>query len=154
MTQARELAVARYAAVRGAPVVAPAEHAGPFAQDGLAITLWQYAEKQPYEIADVAAGRALLELHRALADFSGDLPLLSERLDRAESVISTPDGLPRLAPADRAFLAERFAALRVEAESGARPHRVLHGGPHTANLLATREGPRWIGRASCRERVS
>jgi len=144
VTQARELAVARYAAVRGAPVVAPAEHAGPFAQDGLAITLWQYAEKQPYEIADVAAGRALLELHRALADFSGDLPLLSERLDRAESVISTPDGLPRLAPADRAFLAERFAALRVEAESGARPHRVLHGGPHTANLLATREGPRWI----------
>jgi len=49
-----------------------------------------------------------------------------------------------LAPSDRAFLAERFLALRVEAESAGRSRRVLHGGPHTANLLATREGPRWI----------
>ncbi len=143
-TCARELAVVRHAAVRDAPVVPPAEHAGPFTQDGLAITLWHYAEEMPDEISDAEAGRALLELHRALDDFNGDLPPLSQRLDRAESVISTPTAVPCLAADDRAFLAERFAALRAEAESRGRAHRVLHGGPHTANLLATREGPRWI----------
>lgn len=90
VTQAREFAVVKHAVARRAPVVAPAEHAGPFTQDGLAITLWQYAEEVPHEISDAQAGRALFELHRALADFGGDLPPLSERLDRAESVISAP----------------------------------------------------------------
>jgi Ser/Thr protein kinase RdoA (MazF antagonist) len=106
--------------------------------------LWQRADELPDEIPDGEAGAALLQLHCALADFSEELPALSERLDRAASVVSTPAAVPRLAWVDRAFLAERFAALRAEAESGGRLHRVLHGGPHTANLLATREGPRWI----------
>jgi aminoglycoside phosphotransferase (APT) family kinase protein len=144
VTQARELAVVRHAAARGAPVVPPAEPAGPFIQDGLAITLWRYAEELPEETSDAEAGRALLELHRALADFDAVLPSLSERLERASSVISAPAAVPRLAPHDRAFLEERFAALRADADSGGRAPRVLHGGPHTANLLATREGPRWI----------
>ncbi len=144
VTDARELAVVRHAVAHGAPVVPPAEHAGPFTQDGLAITLWQHAEELPDEISDAEAGAALLELHCALADFSGDLPPLSERLGRAASVISSPVAVPRLASVDRAFLAERFAALRAEAESSGRSQRVLHGGPHTANLLATLEGPRWI----------
>ena len=143
-THARELAIVRHALTRGAPVVPPAEDAGPFTQDGLAVTLWRYADELSDEVTDAEAGGALLELHRALVDFSGDLPPLSDRFDRAAAVISTPSAVPRLAPSDRTFLAERFLALRVEAESAGRSRRVLHGGPHTANLLATREGPRWI----------
>lgn len=143
-THARELAIVRHALTRGAPVVPPAEDAGPFTQDGLAVTLWRYADELSDEVTDGEAGGALLELHRALVDFSGDLPPLSDRFDRAAAVISIPSAVPRLAPSDRAFLAERFLALRVEAESAGRSRRVLHGGPHTANLLATREGPRWI----------
>ena len=144
VTQARELSVVRHAVARGAPVVRPADDAGPFEQDGLTITLWRYAEELPGELTDAEAGAALLQLHRALADFDGDLPALSARLDRAASVISIPAAVPRLAPVDRVFLAERFGELRAEAESGGCSDRVLHGGPHTGNLLVTGEGPRWI----------
>ncbi len=126
------------------PSFPPAASAGPFTEDGRTITLWQYAEELPDEITDSEAGAALLDLHRALADFGGYLPPLSERLDRAAAVISTPTAVPRLAPADREFLAGRFVALRRETESMGGSSRGLHGGPHPANLLATREGPRWI----------
>ena len=143
-TYAREIAVARHAIVRNGPVVAPAEAAGPHLRDGLAISLWEYLEELQAELTERQIGVSLRAFHEALHDFAGSLPRLDERLDRAGEVIADPAAVPRLAAADREFLDTTFRALRAEASSPDASHRVLHGGPHSANLLSTPAGPRWI----------
>ncbi|MDX6543271.1 MAG: hypothetical protein QOK32_874 [Gaiellaceae bacterium] len=143
-TYAREVAVARHALARHGPVVAPAEAAGPHLRDGLAISLWEYVEELPARPSERQVGVSLRAFHEALLDFAGSLPRLDERLDRAGDAIADPAAVPRLAPADREFLDSTFRALRAEAMSTDAAHRVLHGGPHSANLLSTPAGPRWI----------
>jgi len=143
-TYAREVALARHAIARNGPVVAPAEAAGPHLRDGLAVSLWEYVEELPGRLSEHQIGVSLRALHEALDDFGGSLPHLDERLDRAAGVIADPSAVPRLGAADREFLATTFGALRVEASSHDGSPRVLHGGAHSANLLSTPAGPRWI----------
>ena len=143
-TYRREIAVARHAAERGGPVVRPAAVPGPFDSDGLVVALWEYAEPLPREPDEGELGLALRALHAALDDYDGELPPLDERLDRAAAVVGDPIAVPKLDQPDRGLLEAAFAALRARA--GARPRRlrVLHGGPHSSNLLVTTTGPRWI----------
>ena len=143
-TYAREIAVARHALARNGPVVAPAEAAGPHLRDGLAISLWEYVEELPERLSEHQIGVSLRALHEAFEGFQGSVPRLDERLDRAGEVISDPAALPMLAEADREFLDTTFRELRAEASSQEGDVRVLHGGPHSANLLSTPAGPRWI----------
>jgi hypothetical protein len=143
-TYAREIAVARHAIVRNGPVVAPAEAAGPHLRDGLAISLWEYVEELQAKLTERQIGVSLRAFHEALHDFAGSLPRLDERLDRAGEVIADPAAVPRLAAADLDFLDATFRTLRAEASAPQASHRVLHGGPHSANLLSTPDGPRWI----------
>jgi molybdopterin-guanine dinucleotide biosynthesis protein A/aminoglycoside phosphotransferase (APT) family kinase protein len=146
-TQAREVAVARHVSTRGGPVVAPATHPppGPHEHDGLSLTLWEYAEVEPRAIAPAATGAALRALHRALEDYPGPLPALDERLERAHAVVSADDRLPALARDRREFLRDAFERLRERAAvAAAGPSRILHGGPHSGNLLPTREGLLWV----------
>ena len=143
-TYAREVALARHATARNGPVVAPADAAGPHLRDGFAISLWEYVEELPERLSEHQIGVALRALHEALDDFGGSLPHLDERLDRAGDVIADPAAVPRLGAADREFLATTFQTLRAEASSPEGNPRVLHGGAHSANLLSTSAGPRWI----------
>ena len=86
------------------------------------------------------AAAALRALHRALADYAGPLPALEERHARAHAAVS--GDLRELAPDRREFLRDAFERLRQRAH-GASAY-VLHGGPHSGNLLPTRDGLLWI----------
>jgi molybdopterin-guanine dinucleotide biosynthesis protein A len=141
-TQTREVAVARHVSARGGPVVAPATRPrpGPHEHDALSLTLWEYVEVAPREVPPMEAAAALRALHRALADYAGPLPTLEERHARAHAAVS--GDLPALEPDRRRFLRHAFERLRQRAH-GASAH-VLHGGPHSGNLLPTRDGLLWI----------
>jgi molybdopterin-guanine dinucleotide biosynthesis protein A len=145
-TYERELAVAEYAAVRDAPVVPPTSELppGPYAFDGIVVTLWTHVDELPGEIAPLEAGRALRALHDALADYPGSLPSLWERLEQAQRIADDAAASPALAEGDRRFLSDALRTLRRTLADFALPERALHGGPHESNLLRTPAGPRWI----------
>jgi molybdopterin-guanine dinucleotide biosynthesis protein A len=140
---AREVAVAAHAVAHGAPVVPPTALAppGPHRAGDLAVSLWELVEELPGEPTPDEHAVALRALHEALADYRGRLPDLEERLADAQAVA---DDLPTLPGPDRALLSASLRRLRAEALAGTPLSRVLHGGPHGANLLRTRAGLRWI----------
>jgi molybdopterin-guanine dinucleotide biosynthesis protein A len=138
---AREAALARAVAERGGPVLPPTTHppAGPHLARGLALTFWPYVEPAGGEPSPAALAASLRELHEALAAVATPLPPLAATLDRAEAL-----ELPALEEDDRRFLATALRELRRRLDAFRLPERALHGGPHDANLLRTRDGLRWI----------
>ncbi len=80
----REVAIAGFLASKGAAVVPPATEVppGPHRRDGYLMTFWRWvAEDGSGRPNGEAAGRALRELHAAMASFSGDLPLMGPIVD-------------------------------------------------------------------------
>jgi hypothetical protein len=140
---AREVAVAGFVAERGGPVVPPAADAGPYWQDGLAISLWQHvvAREETARPADV--GRALGRLHLAARDCPADLGELHPATDQISDGLTV---LARNAVVDAGTLAalrarhvEALADLRA---AGGEPI-VVHGDAHHGNLLGA-DGWLWI----------
>jgi Ser/Thr protein kinase RdoA (MazF antagonist) len=121
-----ELAFARAAAERGAPVVTPADH-----RVYGKVTFWQYVAHRRPEPGDAPAiGKSLRALHAAVADL--DLPLVRfDRLDEAESVASSQLTLDAIA-----FARERLAQLELT-------ERPIHGDAHVRNAFMTDSGPLW-----------
>jgi Ser/Thr protein kinase RdoA (MazF antagonist) len=143
---ARELAVARHLADRGAPVVPPAIEvpAGPHLIDGLAVTLWQFVEHRAAEERDgVDAARALRAVHAALADFPGALPPFSATSRRARALLDDPTALTALPPADRMFLIAAHERIAARLAAFMMPAHPIHGDTHLGNVLITADGPRW-----------
>ncbi|HXV94261.1 MAG TPA: phosphotransferase [Pseudonocardia sp.] len=142
---AREVAVARYAAERGGPVVAPAAEPGPHTARGLAITLWTHHETAPDVPGPEVVGTALAALHAAAAGCPAPLPHLAPARDQVTEAL---DALER----DRAVGPEVLTALRAQhAEvltglDGTGPAlTVLHGDAHAGNLVRGADGAwRWI----------
>jgi len=143
---ARELAVARHLADKGAPVVPPAIElpAGPHLVDGLTVTLWRFVEHRPAEESDgVDAARALRAVHEALADCPGVLPPFGDTSCRARALLDDPSALPALAPADRLFLVATHDRIAGELAAFVMPTHPIHGDAHLGNVLITANGPRW-----------
>lgn len=146
---AREVALARYLAEAGAPVVPPAGALppGPHVRDGLAMTLWPYfpaAPDGPQTPGPDRFGGMLRELHDVLAGYPGPLPYLGTPYGDIAAVLDgalPPGAAPELTAGRRRELGERFARLRVALDG--RPGRPLHGDAHPGNLLPTRHGWRW-----------
>lgn len=144
---ARDVALARFAAERGVPVISPCDDppAGPHIVDGLAVTLWPFTRHDRGEVASPGeVGRLLGELHQVLRDFPGEMPAGGTSTDvlRMLDLLDTPS----TPAAELARLRARAAEVisRAAAASADRPSQVLHGDPHPANLLLTSAGPRWI----------
>lgn len=145
---AREVAMTAHLVGLGAPVVAPSREvpAGPHEHDGFAISFWTYLEPDPGRTPTMADCAAMLpELHRAMASFPGELPLLApaaNEVPRGLAALDAADDL--LSPAERALLidtAERLRPLWMREDGDCVP---LHGDVHPGNLIATRGGLVWI----------
>lgn len=144
---ARDVALARFAAGRGLPVVAPcaAPIAGPHEVDGLAITLWPFTPHRAEQVpAPDVVGTLLLELHQALRGFPGEVPAGGPLTEIGRMLALLDTGGLR---------AEDLKLLRSRAEDDVErarlaaaewPAQVLHGDPHPGKLLVTPDGPRWI----------
>jgi hypothetical protein len=123
-----ELAIAAHAARAGAPVVLPSDllDPGPHEHDGHVVCFWQYVEPVG-EVDPRAAGRALREIHEALADYPGELPGLHTG--------DTLDLLDSLEPSEDVEFLSALASRRIPG-----PVQTLHGDAHLGNCLP---GPLW-----------
>lgn len=148
-----ELKIAQELAVLGAPVVHPAPEMPQVvhSRNGFEVTFWRYhAQRASPEIPAGRIAGALRQLHAALAKISpavrARLPSYMQELDSARSLLAEPDGLPALFAPDRRLLAATFDRLQAEmvALVTSNDIRVLHGGPHSYNVLVVDGEPTFI----------
>ena len=146
---ARELAVVEHLAERHAPVAPPwgDAPAGPHVEGAFGLTLWQFIDHRPVDDesqADViAAGLTLREIHRALADFCGELPSYWEKFDECRSLLDDPSALPALRGDDRRFLRAVYDYVVEKLDAADLDVVPIHGDAHLGNVLMTRNGPLW-----------
>lgn len=128
----REVAVARFLAEAGHPVVAPWVTPGPHVAEGLEVSLWEWVEATAGVVAAADFGRMLGALHQALAPYPADLPVLVGPLTDVATALEVSSH-PTLHRA-----AEELVPLAL-----GWPRQPLHGDAHTGNVLLTSSGPRW-----------
>ncbi len=138
----REIAVARFLADRGAPVIPvhPEVPPGPHERDGYPINFWQFVTVVDEEPVADAIGRALFRCHDILRDFPEPLPamaILHETL-RLLDTLAERHAFP---PASLALLRDRL--LSANSALGRFPRQALHGDAHMGNLMNTTVGLLW-----------
>ncbi len=129
----REVAVARWLADSGAPVVPPWSDPGPHRGAGHDVSLWTYLPDTGRTVEPAAFGALVGELHAVAAGYPHPLPRLVGPL--------TDIAAARLRSNDSLLHAAADAVLPLVAVMPGRP---LHGDAHTGNVLMTPDGPRWL----------
>ena len=128
------------------PRVAPRVHE----QGGFAVTLWTfYGSRTARKLLPGEYAEALQELHSVMRGLSVEAPHFTDRVAEAEHLVSRRDRTPALADVDRELLAETLRSLRRSICSRSAPEQLLHGEPHSGNVLGTKDGPRFIDLETC-----
>jgi hypothetical protein len=135
----RELDVGAFLAARLASVVAPTTEIdpGPYVRGDRWMSFWEYVEVRDAPLEASAIGRALRDLHDALAEYRGPLPPRSAVLGEIDWLLDALHADAELT-ADRDRLAEVIHELERTTE-----RQPLHGDASLSALLATSSGPRW-----------
>jgi Ser/Thr protein kinase RdoA (MazF antagonist) len=144
---AREVAVARYAARHGAPVVPPAKDVdpGPHIKDGFALTLWTHVKTREELASETVVGEALARLHLAMREFPAEsLPPRLPVHAQIENGLAALERDEFVAPRTLATLHGLHREMTDELAEVQGTNGVLHGDAHPWNLLRTPEGWRWI----------
>jgi aminoglycoside phosphotransferase (APT) family kinase protein len=144
-----EVDIARRLFEVGSPVAA-LESPEVFVRDDFVITLWTYYEPvtaQAIPPADYAG--ALERLHAGMRQVDLPTPHFTDRISEARTLVADHDRTPRLADADRVFLAGTLDRLRRAVSDSGRPEQLLHGEPHPGNVLPTSVGPLFIDFETC-----
>jgi len=141
---AAELDVALHLERSGAPIV-ETSHELPvlaYEEGDYAMTFWRHqAQDLEAAVSDVAAGRALAEVHRALDTFIAPTRSFMDRqVRRAGDVLANPLSLPDLSQSERNFLHQTYLALISAVRDRGFEYRLLHGDPHRGNYLAAQNG--------------
>jgi hypothetical protein len=134
----REIDVGAFLGERMAEVVVPAKQLdpGPYRNGDLWLSFWDHVEVTDTPLEAPTIGRALRDLHDALAAYRGPLPPRSEVLSEIDWLLNAlEDDVPVLA-AER----DRLAEVILEDAPDQQP---IHGDASFSNLLATGGGPRW-----------
>jgi hypothetical protein len=132
-------------AVRSSPLIAP----GPFERDGLWMTFVELVEGNGHQeqlgSGDDAErfGRALRELHEALAPYDGDLAGFVDLGRDIERLRRALRPSAELSAGRIDLLGERLAALRQALFAASLPAQALHGDASVGNLLHTPSGVLW-----------
>jgi hypothetical protein len=138
----REISVGAFLAERMTSIVAPTKEIdpGPFVSGNRWVSFWEHVEVCETPLGASEIGRALRDLHDALAEYRGPLPPRSavlHEIDWLLNALSGGDGVSELSP-ER----DRLAEVILEHEH-ATDQQPLHGDASLSNLLATGSGPRW-----------
>lgn len=148
----REHAIARELAVLGAATSRPVSDLSPAVHEGTGfmVTVWHYVEHD-HAVATPpeAVTASLAELHTALDQTVTPVPLFTDELLDARRALDDDVFMSALAPADRDFLRAAFDRALEELAALPFEHQRLHGEPHQANHLATRDGVVWVDFESC-----
>jgi hypothetical protein len=136
----------------GCPVAALEPRVEPrvYEQDGFVVTLWTYYE--PVTRRDVTAAAyadALERLHAGMRTVEVPTPHFTDRVEQAQQLAASRAHTPALTDADRELLGTTLRRLRrVIGETGS-AEQLLHGEPHSGNILTTRNGLLFIDLETC-----
>jgi Ser/Thr protein kinase RdoA (MazF antagonist) len=145
----RELAVARYCVAAGAPVVPPAERAGPYFTSMSAFSLWQCVRVVGSPSNDDAC-ETYLSLRGVLDSFPGALPDFREAIHAAYAALESGE-CSGISGADARFLQGALAADLARLATFAWEPMALHGDAHPGNLALTSRGALWLDfESACR----
>ena len=148
-----ELQVAQELVALGAPIVSPASvlPAVVHRRSGFEMTFWRYhAQLATAEIPPDRVARALTSLHASLSRLSpalkASLPSYATELRVARSLLADQATLPALERVDRDLLVTTFDRLQTRLDDLAPVNRfvVLHGSPHSYNVLLVNNEPAFI----------
>jgi hypothetical protein len=95
-----------------------------YERDGYAVTLWSYYEPATPEISPAAYADALQRLHAGMRKLDVSTPRFTDRVARAEQLVTGRDLTPELADADREVCGPHDDGARAEED---RPS--LYNGP-------------------------
>lgn len=116
-----------------------------FVHDGFKVSMWTYlAPVQPRILPPPEYAQALERLHGGLRQIAVTTPHFTDRVAAVQQDVSRHDITPDLADTDRALLANTLRDLTRSIMSRRTAEQLLHGEPHSWNVLNTRNGPLFI----------
>jgi hypothetical protein len=76
-------------------------------------------------------------------------PHFTDRVAEAQQLVASRDLTPALPDADRELLSHTLRSLRGASSDRGAEEQLLHGEPHPANVLRTKNGPLFIDLETC-----
>ena len=147
-----EVQVGRRLAEAGCPVEELELRVDPrvYVRDGFAISLWTYYEAAgSQDITPAEFAQTLERLHTGMRQTDLAAPHFTVRVAEAERLIGNRAQTPELDDAGRKLLSNTLRGLtRAIVDRGA-PEQLLHGEPHSGNLLSTKRGLLFIDLETC-----
>ncbi len=149
---ALEVELAQRLAAIASPVAALEPRVDPrvYEGDGFAVTLWIYYEEvTPGHVSPAEYADALHRLHAGMRSVELATPHFMERAAQAVRLVANRDDTPALAEADRHLLLGTLRSAREEIHSRGAAEQLLHGEPHSGNVLSAPDGPLFIDFETC-----
>jgi Ser/Thr protein kinase RdoA (MazF antagonist) len=149
---ALEVELAQRLAASASPVAALEPRVDPrvYEGGGFAMTLWTYYEAvTPDQVSPAEYADALHRLHAGMRSVEIATPHFMERVAQAERLVADRDETPALAEADRDLLQSTLRSAREKIHSRGAAEQLLHGEPHSGNVLGTQDGPLFIDFETC-----
>ncbi len=145
-----ELEIGRRLAAAGSPVASlePRVEQRVYEQDGFVVTLWTYYEQSRHQVSPADYANALERLHAGMAQLDVNVPHFTDRVAEAQRLVASRDRTPGLEDSDRELLSNTLRSRSVLSERSS-PEQLLHGEPHSGNLLNTESGPLFIDLETC-----
>lgn len=135
----------------GSPVAALEPRVPPrgYVHDGFEVTLWTFYEQTNAPLSLSAYCDALGRLHAGMRTLDVATPHFTDRVGEAGRLVADRDLTPGLSDADRNMLADELHRLRHKIGGHGAPEQLLHGEPHSGNVLNTINGPLFIDLETC-----
>lgn len=112
-----------------------------FVRDGFVITVWRYYEPVSHrDVGPADYAQALERLHAGLRQVDFVAPPFTDRVAEAQSLVGSRAQTPDLEEADRELLSSTLHGVTSAIGRRNAAEQLLHGEPHPANLLNTKDG--------------
>ena len=147
-----EVELAQRLAETESPVGALEPRAEPraYERDGFVVTLWTYYEPlSTREVLPADYAKTLERLHAGMRKLDVATPHFTDRVAEAQHLVARRDQTPALAEADRELLSSTLQNLRRTITDRGAAEQLLHGEPHSGNLLDTKNGLLFIDLETC-----
>ena len=146
-----EVEIGRRLAEAGSPVgsLEPRVEPRVYERDGFAVTLWTYYEQSRQDVSPADYAKALERLHAGMAQVDVAVPHFTDRVAEAQRLVASSDRTPGLDHSDRMLLSSTLRNRSRTISERSSPEQLLHGEPHSGNLLNTKSGPLFIDLETC-----
>jgi aminoglycoside phosphotransferase (APT) family kinase protein len=148
---ALEVELAQRLAAVPSPVAAlePRVEPGVYERDSFAVTLWTYYAATPDHYSPADYADALQRLHGGMRGVEVTPPHFMERVAAAERLVTNRHETPALSEGDRHLILDTLHSAGRQIHSRGAAEQLLHGEPHSGNLLRTQGGLLFIDFETC-----